>query len=368
MGSVLLALLAQLATGTHAATVPSGFVDSVFVDSLSDVTSMAFAPDGRLFVCQQGGKLRVVQNGTLLATSFLTLTVDTFGERGLLGVAFDPDFETNNFVYVYYTATSPTIHNRVSRFTANGNVAVPGSEVVLLNLNALEAPDHNGGSIHFGNDEKLYIAVGDNVNSANSQSLGNLLGKILRINRDGSIPADNPFFSTAAGVNRSIWALGLRNPFTTAFQRSSGRLFINDVGETSWEEINVGVPGANFGWPVVEGPSNNPDPDYTYPFHAYEHDGVVCAITGGAFYESPVLTFPTAYRGDYYYADYCGGWIRRIDPVTALGRRVCERHLVPGRSESRPRRCPLLSVSRGRARGPDQLRCGGAALDHAAAC
>ena len=175
---------------------------------------MQFAPDGRLFVCRQSGQLRVVQNGTLLATPFLTVAVNASGERGLLGVAFDPDFATNNFVYVYYTATSPTIHNRVSRFTANGNVAVPGSEVVLLELNALSgATNHNGGAIHFGNDGKLYVAVGDNANGANSQTLSNLLGKILRINRDGSIPSDNPFGGQAvrrqsrdlgAGVAQSV--------------------------------------------------------------------------------------------------------------------------------------------------------------------
>ena len=313
MGSVLLAAHTLLGAAALAATVPSGFVDSIFVEVPTDVTAMKFAPDGRLFVCQQTGKLRVIQNETLLATPFLAVPVDVSGERGLLGVAFDPAFETNGFVYVYYTATSPTIHNRVSRFTANGNVAVPGSEVVIFNLNTLSADYHNGGAIHFGNDGKLYIAVGDNGNGNNSQSLGNLFGKMLRINRDGSIPADNPFFGTATGVNRAIWALGLRNPFTTAIQRSTGRLFINDVGDEESEEINEGAPGANYGWPLSEGPSS--DPDHTDPFHYYGHtDG--CAITGGAFYESPVLTFPTAYRGDYYYADYCGGWIRRIDPVT----------------------------------------------------
>src|SRR6185503_21116746 len=283
MGSALLAVQALLGAVALAATVPSGFVDSIFVGVPSDATAMKFAPDGRLFVCQQSGKLRVVQNGTLFATPFVSLTVDGSDERGLLGVAFDPDFETNNFVYVYYTAVSPTVHNRVSRLTANGNVAVPGSEVVLLDLNPLDHTYHNGGALHFGNDGKLYIAVGDNGNGNFSQWLGNLFGKILRINRDGSIPADNPFFGTAAGVNRAIWALGLRNPFTTAIQRSTGRLFINDVGEYTWEEINQGAPGANYGWPLAEGPSNNPNPAYTYPFHSYQHDGVVCAITGGAF-------------------------------------------------------------------------------------
>jgi len=188
MGSALLAVQALLGAVALAATVPSGFVDSIFVGVPSDATAMKFSPDGRLFVCQQSGKLRVVQNTQLLATPFVSIPVDGSDERGLLGVAFDPDFETNNFVYVYYTAVSPTVHNRVSRFTANDNVAVPGSEVVLLELNPLSATYHNGGALHFGNDGKLYIAVGDNGNGNNSQSLGNLFGKMLRINRDGSIP------------------------------------------------------------------------------------------------------------------------------------------------------------------------------------
>ena len=201
-GIVLLALQPLLAPTVQAAVVPSGFVDSTYVEVPSDATAMQFAPDGRLFVCQQSGKLRVVQNGSLLATPFLTVTVDPTGERGLLGVAFDPDFATNNFVYVHYTATTSTIRNRVSRFTANGNVAVPGCEVMLLNLDVLStAKNHNGGALHFGNDGKLYIAVGDNVNPDNAQTLGNLFGKILRINRDGSIPTGNPFFARTSGVN-----------------------------------------------------------------------------------------------------------------------------------------------------------------------
>src|SRR6185436_2808401 len=161
---------------------------------------------------------------------------DSNGERGLLGVAFDPSFAVNQFVYVYYTATSPSTHNRISRLTAAGDVAVPGSEVPILDLNDLSgATNHNGGAIHFGPDGKLYAAVGENANGANAQTLSNLLGKILRINSDGSIPTDNPFFGTATGQNRAIWALGLRNPFTFTFQPGTGRMFINDVGQNTWE-------------------------------------------------------------------------------------------------------------------------------------
>ena len=151
----------------------------------------------------------MVKDGALLSTPFLTVTVSSSGERGLIGVTLDPAFATNGYVYVYYTATTPAIHNRVSRFTANGDVALAGSEVVLLDLNNLSsATNHNGGALHFGPDGKLYVAAGDNATSSNAQTLSNLLGKILRINADGTIPTDNPFFGTATGVNRAIWAMG----------------------------------------------------------------------------------------------------------------------------------------------------------------
>jgi glucose/arabinose dehydrogenase len=197
---------------------------------------MEIAPDGRIFVCEQGGRLRVIKNGVLLPTPFLTVSVDSNGERGLLGIAFDPGFgQLNSFIYVYYTVPSTPRHNRVSRFTANGDVAAAGSETVILELdNLTNATNHNGGAIHFGPDGKLYVAVGENATADNSQTLSNRLGKVLRINSDGSIPNDNPFFNTASGANRSIWALGLRNPFTFAFQPGTGRLFINAVGKDTW--------------------------------------------------------------------------------------------------------------------------------------
>ncbi|HEV2845274.1 MAG TPA: PQQ-dependent sugar dehydrogenase, partial [Thermoanaerobaculia bacterium] len=223
---VLLGLLAV--SPLAAATLPSGFTEQLVANGLNNPTAMALAPDGRVFVALQGGQLRVIKNGSLLPTPFVTLTVSSAGERGLLGVTFDPDFATNQYVYVYYTATSPTIHHRVSRFTASGDTAVAGSETVIVDLDTTSfAEIHNGGAIHFGPDGKLYIATGENGNSSNSQTLGNRLGKILRINKDGTIPTDNPFFSQAAGRNRAIWALGLRNPYTFAFQPGTGRMLIN---------------------------------------------------------------------------------------------------------------------------------------------
>jgi glucose/arabinose dehydrogenase len=276
---------------------------------------MEFAPDGRLFVCQQNGQLRVIKNLTLLAAPFVSLTTDPRGERGLLGIAFDPGFVTNQFLYVYYTATTPNTHNRVSRFTASGDVAVEGSEVPILDLENLGASNHNGGAIHFGVDGKLYVAVGENAVPSNAQTLANRLGKILRLNSDGSIPQDNPFFGLAQGVNRSIWALGLRNPFTFAVQPGTGRLFINDVGQDTWEEINDGVAGANYGWPVCEGEcttSQYRDPIFQYGHGSSSTTG--CAITGGAFYNPVAPQYPAAYRGSYFFADPCGNWIRRLVP------------------------------------------------------
>jgi glucose/arabinose dehydrogenase len=263
--------LLAIGTGSaSAATLPAGFTETQVATGLAAPTAMAFAPDGRLFVAEQGGRLRVIKNGALLSAPFVSLTVDSAGERGLLGVAFDPSFASNQYVYVYYTTATSPVHNRVSRFTAVGDVAAPGSEVVVLELDNLStATNHNGGAIHFGPDGALYVAVGDNGNGSNAQTLSNRLGKMLRINRDGTIPTTNPFYSTATGANRAIWALGLRNPFTFTFQPGSSRLFINDVGEATWEEIDDGVAGANYGWPVTEGPTS--DPRFRSPIYWYGH-------------------------------------------------------------------------------------------------
>ena len=312
---VLVASLAQIdAPPVQAATVPSGFSDSSYASGLSSPTAMAFAPDGRLFVAEQGGSLRVIENGALLPTAFLTVSVNNTGERGLLGIAFDPSFSSNQFVYVYYTTTAADTHNRVSRFTANGNVAVAGSEVILIDLDGHGATNHNGGAIHFGPDGKLYIATGDNANGANAQSMTTRHGKMLRLNPDGSIPTDNPFFGSTTGANRAIWALGLRNPFTFTFQPGTGRMFINDVGQNTWEEINDGIAGSNYGWPNTEGSTTNPA--YRSPLFAYDHSEG-CAITGGAFYNPATAQFPAEYTGDYFFGDYCSDWIRRFDPSTS---------------------------------------------------
>jgi glucose/arabinose dehydrogenase len=284
---------------------------------------MEFAPDGRLFVAEQAGKLRVLNSNGNLAT-FLDISpkVASANERGLMGVAFDPNYSTNRFLYLYYTrkATSTTpVHNRIVRVTANssGSGVVAGSERLLLRLNNQSTGRHMGGAIDFGDDGKLYASTGDNGTPAKAQSLTNLFGKMVRINKDGTIPSTNPFYSTATGNNRAIWALGLRNPFKFAVGRATGDIFINDVGENTWEEINRGASRANYGWPVYEGPES--DPNYTPPIFAYGHSGDTettgCAITGGTFYEPAAVQFPDGYFGDYFFADLCNGWIRSYDPA-----------------------------------------------------
>jgi glucose/arabinose dehydrogenase len=313
---------------------PAGFTQNEsWVTGLANATAFAQAPDGRIFVAEQVGRLRVLKNGVLLTTPFVDLvsSIDASGERGLIGVALHPDFATNGWVYVYYTRAVDTPvrtrNNRVSRFTASGDVAAAGSEVVLADLpNLSSATNHNGGAMKFGADGKLYVAVGDNANTSTPQNLSNVFGKMLRFNDDGTIPSDNPYFAQQTGQARAIWASGLRNPFTFAVQPGTGRMHINDVGQSTWEEISLGAAGANYGWPASEGPDNI-GAGVTAPLFAYRHSAaspagsgvggffVGFAIAGGAFYPSsgPAATFPAGYRGNYFFADYVSKFIGLID-------------------------------------------------------
>jgi glucose/arabinose dehydrogenase len=309
-------------------TQPAGFTrNESWITGLSNATAFTQAPDGRLFVAQQGGALRIVKNGVLMGTPFISLTVDSAGERGLIGVALHPGFASNRYVYVYRTTPENGAHNRISRFTAdatNPDVVAAGSELVIADLPALSsATNHNGGAMNFGIDGKLYVAVGENANSANSQNLATPLGKMLRFNDDGTIPSDNPFYASQTGLARAIWASGLRNPFTFAVQAGSGRMYINDVGQDVWEEVNLGAPGANYGWPASEGPVNI-TAGITAPLFTYKHSAaspagsgpggffVGFAITGGAFYPDSGA-FPAAYRNGYYFADYVSRYVGRLD-------------------------------------------------------
>jgi glucose/arabinose dehydrogenase len=309
-----MAFLLHALSFSSAATLPSGFVETTVASGIASPTAMAIARDGRIFVCSQLGALRVIKNGVLLATPFVNLSVDSLGERGLLGVALDPNFTLNHYIYLYHTVPGTPSHNRVVRFTASGDVALAGSRVILLELDPLStATIHNGGALHFGPDGNLYIAVGDNHKGSNSQNLNSLFGKILRIASDGTIPRDNPFVQSST-ARHEIWASGLRNPFTFAFRGRTNFMYINDVGESTWEEINLGQAGANYGWPATEGPTTNPA--YESPTYYYGHSAG-CAITGGAFYSPITVNFPSSYVGKYFFGDYCSGFIRVLNPSTA---------------------------------------------------
>jgi putative heme-binding domain-containing protein len=319
----LIAYLATLRTGPAATpgegssgtlNLPKGFRTSVMAAGFTGATAVEVASDGRIFICEQIGAIRVVQNGKLLPEPFVKLPVDANWERGLIGVAVAPDFPKVPHVFVCYVAAKPYPHHVVSRFTARGNVAEPGSEKILLEgddqtkLGGTVPAGHQGGAIHFGKDGDLYIAIGDQTAGKPAQELNSLLGKLLRIHADGSIPADNPFASKAAGKYRAIWALGLRNPFTFAVQPESGRIFINDVGGIA-EEINEGVAGSNYGWPIVEhGPTS--DSRFRGPVHHYP----TACICGGAFAPKN-LHWPAEYRGQYFFGDFNHGSIRTIDPA-----------------------------------------------------
>ena len=315
----VISLVFSVAPAQSAVRLPSGFTKSSVVGGLTKPTDMEFAPDGRLFVTEQRGKLRVLKpDGKMTTFVDIRGDVDSRGERGLLGVTLDPNFASNHFVYLFYThkatATTPA-NNRIIRYTANGNKPRAGSRKLIFRLSNLSgAVRHNGGTIQFGARDKLYVSSGDNQIPDSAQSLSNLKGKILRINKDGTIPTDNPFYNKTSGKNRAIWALGLRNPFKFAIKPGAGTIFINDVGERTWEEINRGVEGANYGWPLFEGPES--DPRFRSPIFAYRHgrDTPICSITGGAFYNPAKVQFPAGYVGDYFFADLCGGWIKRYDP------------------------------------------------------
>jgi len=304
--------------------IDAGFTKTEgWVSGLTRATSLTQATDGRLFVTEQGGTLRVVKDGVLLDTPAVRLSVDSVDERGLLGVALHPNFASNGWIYLYYTVLGESAsHNRISRFVLTGDVS-DGSEKVIADLpDLLGDASHNGGALHFGVDGKLYVGVGDNHTPARAQNVSDPLGKMLRFNDDGSIPADNPFCQ-APIPSCAVWAVGLRNPFTFAVQPGSGRILINDVGESTWEEIDDGHAGANYGWPTFEGPTDASGSTVA-PIFAYAHQptdppgtgtggfftGI--AIVGAGFYPD-AGPFPAPYRGNYFFADFGRKWVARLD-------------------------------------------------------
>ncbi|MBX9853231.1 MAG: PQQ-dependent sugar dehydrogenase [Cytophagaceae bacterium] len=316
---LMMLVLSIIKLQLFAQTLPAGFSRVTVASGMNTPIVMDFAPDGRIFVGQQGGDVRVIKDGTLLPTPFVQVDVNFTGERGLIGIVLDPNFASNGYVYLCYTLPNGTA-NRISRFTANGDVALAGSKTDILTLDPLSgATNHNGGAMKF-KDGKLFVAVGENANGSLAQNLDTYHGKILRLNPDGTPAAGNPF-PTGSVQRRSVWAYGLRNPFTFDVQPGTGRLFVNDVGG-DFEEINdVTNPGGNYGWPTV--PHGNSDnPAFTNPRYFYQRIGSGgnenqgCAITGGAFFNPTTTNYPAQYAGKYFFVDWCSSWINYIDPAS----------------------------------------------------
>jgi len=310
-GAALLVGLA--AQGRLDATqVPPGFRDQRLVSGLDLPVACEFAPDGRLFILLKGGEVRIYKDHALLPDPALTLAVNSASERGLLGLAFDPKFARNGFIYLYYTTAEASPHNRVSRFVAQGDRIDPASERILVDGIRSDAGFHNGGCLRFGPDRKLYVSTGDGGSMPQlAQDLGSINGKILRINRGGGIPPSNPFVGQP-GARGEVWCYGLRNPWRFSFDPAGGLMLIGDVGRDI-DEIDVGQPGHNYGWPIAEGPSNNPA--FTNPIYSYTFLPQSNALIGGIVYRGE--NFPVEYQGVYFFGDYEQGFIRYLELTSA---------------------------------------------------
>ncbi len=355
---VVLALTALGVSPVHAQTTfsdPGFSVETVAALPAFTAVGLTFAPDGRILIWQREGIVRIYKNGALLPTPFLDIhtRVNMFMDRGLLGLALDPDFQNTGWVYVLYTVETGGNQNdsgpkfarfsRVSVDPANPDVALPASEVIIIDGIPSESQTHTIGTVRFAPDGTLFISVGDGAEFAvpeplalRAQDLNSYSGKILRVNPDGTAPANNPFYDGTNSIRSKVWALGLRNPFRFALHPVTAEPYIGDVGWNTWEEINRATAGANFGWPCYEG--NLAQPDYqstfaqcqsvpsssvTAPLLTYNHAqgfGPIIGNTaiGGTFYTATV--YPAQYHGNLFIADYTTQWIYRMvfDPNGTL--------------------------------------------------
>ena len=313
-----LLLMSAASAASAAETLLPGFTDTVIDSGYTTPSALGIAPDGRIFVAEQAGNVWIVVDGVRTASPFVTLPSDNSGDRGVTGICFDPDFSTNHYVYIFYTHYEPsgtTEYNCVSRFDASTNTA--GPELPVFQGDPAEQTYCNGGGIGFGIDGKLYISFGDNDVVANAQSMTTTLGKLLRVNSDGTIPNDNPFYATTTGNEQAIYCAGFRNAYSLAIQPGTGVIYCNDVRGTSSDECVVQAEaGASFGYPNYDG-ATCPAP-YTSPVFAIPYGtnaGQARCIAGGLFYVSPSSGgFPASYNGLYLFSDFMNGFIETYDP------------------------------------------------------
>ncbi len=289
----------------HAATVPSGFTKTQLANSLTNPTVIAFAPTGDIFIGEQAGTILIYRNGAILPTPLGTINTDGSNEKGLLGLAVDPNYAINGYIYVSYTTLDE--HAQLSRFTVQNDAINLSSEVVFMKGNQLQNPHHSANDLHIGPDGKLWWAVGDNTPAiSNGETLTNIYGKILRFRLDGSIPSDNPFLHVPGAIP-AIYAYGQRNPFRFSFL-PNGKAITEDTGSSYWEELNTIQAGGNYGWDFYEG--NCFSCGYINPVYAYGHlptDGAASAI---AAYSGSV--FPKQYDQVVFFGDYIRGDIEAV--------------------------------------------------------
>jgi glucose/arabinose dehydrogenase len=299
-------------TDSVSPSIAPGFAQTQLAGGLKKPVAIAFAPNGDIYIAEQGGTILIYRNGAILPTPVITLNVFNVGETGLLGIALDPNFATNGYLYASYTVPLTTSagtnqpYAQLSRFTVVNGVASPSSEKVLYRGNQVQLPDgssgsydHAGNDVKVGPDGKLWWSVGDNVPSiSNGQTLTNIYGKILRFNLDGSVPSDNPFVNVPRAVPY-IYAYGLRNPWRFTFL-PNGQAMTEDTGSSYWEDLNTITPGANFGWPIKEG--NCGSCGYANPAYAYGHLPTDAATSAVAAYSGS--TFPQAYNHVVFFGDY----------------------------------------------------------------
>lgn len=292
------------------AAPPANFQTTQIIGSgLDGPSAFEFAPDGRIFILQRTGEIKIYKNNQLLSNNFAVLPSIASGDRGLIGIDFDPEFSANHYVYFYYTGLDKL--NHVVRLDASTDVGT--GETGIYHTNSPSEQLHVGGTVQFGPDGKLYFAVGDNGYGPNAQDLSNPHGKIMRINKDGTIPADNPFYGQPGKLSE-IWAYGLRNPWRFQFDQITGELYDGDVGADAWEEINRIVKGGNYGWPVCEGKCTPANLAYIDPIYNYPHEAnsvfQSSAVTQGPIYHGNM--FPAEYQNNLFYGDYAQGVIRRL--------------------------------------------------------
>jgi len=302
-----LALLAVsgLSAPLSATTLPPGFVEDTLA-YLNRPMSAAWGPDGTLWVGGAEGEIWHIKPGSgpraplASIVEVAKLPTSDQGERGTLGIAVDPDYALNSQIWIYYSKKDAPVRNRLSRFRHVGVQLV--EETVILETEDLIETVHNGGCLRFAPDNTLYLSTGDDgQGSTTAQDPRDLRGKILHINRDGSPAAGNPFLDGGNGDPR-VWALGLRNPWRFNLQPATGTLFIGDVGELAFEEIDLGTHGANYGWALTEGPSPPSVAGVTYPIYAYAHTSPLGhAVIGGD--HARAVNFPPELEGNYFFGD-----------------------------------------------------------------